>query len=232
MSDVSTDMVWIPLESNPDVMNVFLHELGVPKKVQVVDVYSLDPEMLALVPQPALALLLLFPCDDKYEQHKSQQEKEIRERGQEISSKLYFLKQYVHNACGTIALIHSIANLDSIELGDGHLKQFLDDSKNLSPEKRGELLQKCEGIINTHKDVASTGQTAPPDLYEPVPYHFVAFVHKDGCLYELDGRKEFPVNHGKSSEETFLHDAAEVCRTYMSRNPENVNFTVVAITAE
>lgn len=66
----------------------------------------------------------------------------------------------------------------------------------------------------------------------PVLYHFVAFVQKEGCLYELDGRKAFPINLGPSSEETFLHDAASACHSYMTRNPENVNFTIVAVTAE
>lgn len=65
-----------------------------------------------------------------------------------------------------------------------------------------------------------------------MPYHFIAFVHKDGNLYELDGRKEFPINHGPSSDDTFLNDAAEACRKYMSRDPGNVNFTIVALTAE
>jgi Ubiquitin carboxyl-terminal hydrolase, family 1. len=46
-----------------------------------------------------------------------------------------------------------------IELGDGHLKQFLDQSKALNPEERGELLEKAEGIINTHKELALEGQT-------------------------------------------------------------------------
>lgn len=42
---------------------------------------------------------------------------------------------------------------------DGHLKQFLDDSVSLSPEERGELLQKAEGIINAHKEIGREGQT-------------------------------------------------------------------------
>jgi ubiquitin carboxyl-terminal hydrolase L3 len=46
-----------------------------------------------------------------------------------------------------------------IQLEDGHLKQFLDDTKTLNPEDRGDLLQKAEGIINTHKELALEGQT-------------------------------------------------------------------------
>lgn len=30
--------------------------------------------------------------------------------GQEVSDKVYFMKQFVGNACGTVALIHAIAN--------------------------------------------------------------------------------------------------------------------------
>ena len=60
----------------------------------------------------------------------------------------------------------------------------------------------------------------------------MAFVQKEGNLYELDGRKAFPINLGPSSPDTFLQDAALACRNYMKRNPENVNFTVVAVTAE
>jgi ubiquitin carboxyl-terminal hydrolase L3 len=50
-------------------------------------------------------------------------------------------------------------NVFRIVLEEGHLKQFLDDTKSLNPEDRGDLLQKAEGIVNTHKEVAQEGQT-------------------------------------------------------------------------
>lgn len=225
-------MSWLPLESNPDVMNKYLHNLGVPEKWQMVDVYGLDSDLLATVPRPVLAVLLLFPCSDKYDEHKAIQEAEVSEKGQTVSDNVYYLKQVVTNACGTIALIHSVANnADEIQLGDGHLKQFLDDSQALNPDEKGELLQKADGIINTHKELALEGQTEAPDANDPVNFHFVAFVHKDGDLYELDGRKSFPINHGPTSSETLLEDAAKVCKQYMERDPEELHFTVVALTA-
>ncbi|XP_075230275.1 ubiquitin carboxyl-terminal hydrolase [Lycorma delicatula] len=225
-------MAWLPLESNPDVMNKFLTNLGLPNKWQVSDVYGLDSDALAVVPRPALALIMLFPSNDKYEEYKKQQEDEIKEKGQKVPDDIYFLKQYVHNACGTIALIHSVANnLDQIRLGDGHLKQFLDDSIPLNPEKRGELLQNALGIINTHKEIAQEGQTEAPEPTDPVNFHFVAFVHKDGDLFELDGRKEFPINHGSTTPDNLLEDAAKVVRQYMERDPDDLHFTLVALTA-
>lgn len=224
-------MSWLPLESNPDVMNKYLQSLGVPATWQIVDVYGLEPELLSTVPQPVIAVLLLFPTSDKYEEHKAQQEEELKNSGNEVSDKVYYLKQVVSNACGTIALIHSVANnTDKIDLKDGDLKQFLQDSLEMSPEERGKKLLEAEGIINTHKEVAQEGQTEAPDCNEPVNYHFVAFVNKEGILYELDGRKSFPVNHGKTSAETLLQDAAKVCHGFMERDPEELHFTVVALT--
>lgn len=225
-------MAWLPLESNPDVMNKFLVHLGMPNKWQVSDVYGLDSDALAVVPRPALALIMLFPSNDKYEEYKKQEEEEIKGKGQKVDEDLYFLKQYVHNACGTIALIHSVANnLDQIQLGDGHLKQFLDDSMSLDPEKRGEMLQNALGIINTHKEIAQEGQTEAPEPTDPVGYHFVAFIHKNGCLYELDGRKAFPINHGPTTPDNLLEDASKVVQKYIQREPDDLHFTLVALTA-
>lgn len=46
-------------------MNTLLEKAGVPPNVKVVDVYSLDADMLAFVPQPVAALLLLYPYNSK-----------------------------------------------------------------------------------------------------------------------------------------------------------------------
>ena len=37
-------------------------------------------------------------------------QQETENEGQKISSSVYFIKQTIGNACGTIALIHAVAN--------------------------------------------------------------------------------------------------------------------------
>ena len=49
---------------------------------------------------------------------------------QKISEDIYYMKQTISNACGTVAMIHSVANnLDVIDLQNGILKDFLEATK-------------------------------------------------------------------------------------------------------
>ncbi|CAH2102720.1 unnamed protein product [Euphydryas editha] len=219
----------IPMESNPEVMNKFLQKLGVPSNWGIVDVMGLEPEILSLVPKPVVAVTLLFPISDAYEQYKQKEENDILSKGQEVSSNLFYMKQNIRNACGTVALVHGVANnTDKIQLNDGPLKTFLEEAKELDANARGALFLKSESIINAHKELAQEGQTNAED---PVNHHFITFVNIDGILYELDGSKAFPINHGKTTPDSFLEDAANICKKFMARDPEEVRFTVVALAA-
>ncbi|MGH0155271.1 UNVERIFIED_CONTAM: hypothetical protein FKN15_028763 [Acipenser sinensis] len=46
---------------------------------------------------------------------------------------------------------------------------------------------------------------------------------------EFDGCKPFPIVHGTTTEDMFLENAAEVCKEFMARDPDELRFTVVAL---
>uniref|UniRef100_A0A803SRI2 Ubiquitin carboxyl-terminal hydrolase n=2 Tax=Anolis carolinensis TaxID=28377 RepID=A0A803SRI2_ANOCA len=261
----------------------------------------MDPELLSMVPRPVCAILLLFPVTEKYETFRTEEENKIKAEGQEVKPTVYFMKQTISNACGTIGLIHAIANnRDKITFeADSSLKKFLDDSVHMNPEERAKFLETYEAIRVTHESSAHEGQTessssllpspsspqlqyfshckmkasslrrsasltlvrcdnvAPvkatsppvclqrwrptiplsaiglhcvaPSIDEKVDLHFIALVNVGGILYELDGRKPFPINHGQSSDDTFLEDAIEVCKKFMERDPDELRFNAIAL---
>ncbi|XP_074028186.1 ubiquitin carboxyl-terminal hydrolase isoform X2 [Leptinotarsa decemlineata] len=220
-----------PLESNPDFMSL----VGVPDRYKIVDVYGLDSDALAWIPRPVLAMILLFPCSEKYYEHVKKEKELVEDRGQAITPSLWFMKQKVSNACGTIALIHSLANnADRIELNDGIFKKLLEECAEKTPEERGEMLSSAGSgseafkLISAHQELAMEGQTEV-NPNEQVNHHFIAFIEKDGELYELDGRKEFPINHGPTTKDTFVEDAARVCKAFIERDSEDINFTIMAL---
>ena len=47
-------------------------------------------------------------------------------------------------------------------------------------------------------------------------------------LWELDGCKAFPIDHGPTSPATLLRDAACVARAFMA-STESLNFTLLAL---
>jgi len=228
----SGNVRWVPLESNPEVLNRFMRKLGVPSDWELVDVYGLDPELLAFLPSPVVAMILLFPINEKYETYRKHEEEEVNIKGQEVSPKVYFMKQTIGNACGTVALLHSILNnKDHIPFDgcNGRLQKFLESTSNMRPDEIAKFMETDPSICSVHEETALEGQTEAPSSQERTNLHFVSIVHRDGSLYELDGRKPFPINHGPSSDETFLNDAAVVCKKFMERDPNELHFSMLAL---
>lgn len=223
---------WLPLESNPDVMNKCLKNLGVPENWGISDVISLDEELMDMVPTPSLAILLLFPISAKYAEFWEKNEESMKAKPSEGEG-VYYMKQTVRNGCGTVALIHAVANNESrLNLKpDSVVRKFLDSTKNLSPEEKGKYLEQDIDISTVHESSAQEGQTEAPNLDDDVNLHFIALVKVNDKLFELDGRKSGPIVHGITSEDTFVKDAFKVCREYMQRDPDNLNFTVLTFGA-
>ncbi|EES07525.1 hypothetical protein BDA96_04G317200 [Sorghum bicolor] len=222
---------WIPLEANPDVMNQFIWGLGVPEgDVQFCDVYGLDDELLAMVPQPVLAVLFLYPLTslDEEEKEESSASATSTTRGKELSKKVYFTKQTVGNACGTVGVIHAIGNAKSqIKLVEGsYFEKFYKQTADMDPIQRATFLEEDDEMEDAHSVAASAGDT---DANVDVNEHFVCFSCVDGELYELDGRKSQPTSHGPSSPETLLQDAAKVIKARIAENPNSMNFNVMAL---
>lgn len=208
-----------------------MKQCGVTEAYQLVDVYGLDQEMLAMLPKKVKAFILLFPCTENYETHRRQEDEELKGK-QAANPDLFYMRQTLHNACGTIALFHAILNnLKDIEVKDGPLKAFFEKAKGLTPEERGKLLEQDQDLIGIHQSLAREGQTEAPGEDEKVLFHYAALTAVNNELFELDGRKNFPVSHGKTSEDSFLTDAAAVCKKFMERDEKELRFTVMAIAA-
>lgn len=106
----------------------------------------------------------------------------------------------------------------------------MDLTRPLTPVERGNILEADSAFTDVHQELALEGQTAAPNIEDRVNHHFIAFIHKDGELYELDGSKSSPVKHGPTTEDDLLQDAAKICKEFMARDPEEVRFTVIALT--
>ncbi|XP_060771828.1 ubiquitin carboxyl-terminal hydrolase isozyme L1 isoform X2 [Neoarius graeffei] len=214
-------MEWKPMEINPEMLNKVLSKLGVKPDWRFVDVLGLEDDAITGVPTPCCALMLLFPLTQQHEEFRSKQ-------SVDPCKDVYFLSQTVVNSCGTVGLLHAVANnQDKLSFGASTLKKFLDETAGLSPDERAKQLEQNKAIQAAHDDVAAEGQCRPEA--DKVNFHFITFVNVNGQVHELDGRLKGPVNHGETNPNSFVMDAAKVCRGFTEREKGEVRFSAVAL---
>ncbi|XP_063777090.1 ubiquitin carboxyl-terminal hydrolase isozyme L1 isoform X2 [Pseudophryne corroboree] len=213
----------------PELVQGVVHLLdkgGANPTWKFVDVLCFEDEYLKSLSHPICAVLLLFPLTSQHEEFRKKQNEDLK--GKEPDPKVYFIKQTITNSCGTIGLLHAAANnQDKLSFGDGSaLKDFLNKSADASPNDRAKLLEKNEALRSAHNSVAAEGQCRVDD---DVHFHFVVFTAVNGHLYELDGLTPQPIDHGSTSEKSFLKDAAKICHDYTVREKGEVRFSAVAL---
>lgn len=189
-SKMSTERSVVPLESNPEVFTSFAHNLGLDETHEFADIYSLtDPDLLAFVPRPVKALILLFPLNEVFEAEKGLKTSEKSESIPGDQSQLIWFKQTIRNACGLYGLLHSLASNKELLKSDSVLLKFLESNPRNSGQYADDIADDFVVSISEQNEKSfQQGQTQAPEDGE-VDFHFITFVSHNGKVYELDGRR-------------------------------------------
>jgi len=240
--DVPSNMKrFVPLENNPEVMSSLMHQLGLSNSVGFHDVYSIDdPELLAFVPRPVYALLLVFPVSETYESFRRVEDQgKPPYNGSGPDEEVIWFKQTIGNACGLIGLLHAASNgpiTKFIEPGSD-FEDLLKQAIPLKPLARADLLYESKALEAAHQAAAEKGDTTAPSADEKVDLHYVCFVKtSDNNLWELDGRRIGPLKRGqlKPSEDVLSEMALELgVKSFLKREEEagggELRFSLVAL---
>jgi ubiquitin carboxyl-terminal hydrolase L3 len=230
---------FVPLESNPEVFDELIHSMGVSKSVSWHDVFSIDePELLAMIPRPVFALVLTFPVSDTYEKYRIEQDRNVGDyqtiSGTSEEDAIWF-KQTIGNACGTMALLHAMANglpNEYIE-PDSAIDKLVKEAAPLNVQRRVELLENSQDLESHHRAVATKGATEAPPAEAKVEHHYLCLTRapKSGNLYELDGRRKGPIDHGPLNKDLDLlsEKPLELVKEFLQRESGSASFSILAL---
>ncbi|KZP21034.1 peptidase C12, ubiquitin carboxyl-terminal hydrolase 1 [Athelia psychrophila] len=235
---------WIPLESNPEVLNSWANAAGlVESQTQFEDVYGLDPELLQMVSQPAKAVILLFPISEGLEAKRKEEEAKITAGDHTpVDPTVIWIKQTIPNACGTIGLLHALLNSDVTFVPNSPLAQFTEECKGKTPEERAKILETTPLFADIHARAASSGQTSVPENLD-TNLHFTCFVLAPDAearstglgsaagasmrLIELDGRRSGPTDRGPCTD--LLTDVAKIVKEVYVSQSSSMQFSMMSL---
>ncbi|KAJ0183721.1 hypothetical protein K1T71_000144 [Dendrolimus kikuchii] len=187
---------WCLIESDPGVFTQLIRKFGA-KGAQVEELWTIEDGIFEHL-RPVHGLIFLF----KYLQHEEPSGPVVTDNRLE---KIYFSKQVINNACATQAVISLLLNCNHPDIDIGpELTKLKEFSMSFDPKMRGLTLSNSQTIRSAHNSMAQQ------PLFEFDPkmatkddeaYHFIGYMPIDGRLYELDGLREGPIDHGAIAPE-------------------------------
>lgn len=181
---------WPPLESDPEIFTEYSRKIGTSDTLSFGELYSLDYKELQIqaIETPIYAVIV------SYEESKEPELKKENFKPQTYVP--FYMKQteVLDNACGIIAMLHSIGNnLQNANLQENSiLYNYFDRNNTKSSEERAKDLENYQEFKDVHGEYASLGQSAHCEDQSDVKNHYVTFICHQGNLVELDGLIDGP----------------------------------------
>ncbi|XP_064633428.1 ubiquitin carboxyl-terminal hydrolase BAP1-like isoform X2 [Lineus longissimus] len=195
---------WLELESDPGLFTLLLEDIGV-RGVQVEEIYDLQKALEG----PVYGFIFLFKwIEERRARRKIIQEQESFVMDDQIVTNMFFAKQVIPNSCATHALLSVMLNCNTLPLGDT-LTKLKDFCKDMGPEEKGHAIGNMPDLAKAHNSHARSEQRFIPEKEKQQgisttktaeAFHFVSYVPINGRLFELDGLKPYPIDHGPWGE--------------------------------
>ncbi|CAG0890244.1 unnamed protein product [Cyprideis torosa] len=197
---------WLELESDPGLFTLLVEDFGV-RGVQVDEIYDIKSDLET----PVYGFIFLFKWNEaRRARRKAREEaKELNYvKEEEIVNNMFFAHQIVANSCATHALLSVLLNVQGLSLGP-ILTKLKNHTHGMAPEDKGHSIGNTAELAAAHNQHVShqarrivplpAGSTVVMSDTEET-FHFVSYVPINGRVFELDGLKEFPIDHGPWNE--------------------------------
>ena len=159
------------------------------------DLYSLDSAALSEF-QPIHALVFLFKWVGGSEGPSSGGQYDADFPG-------FFAHQVVNNACATLAVMNAIGNIPDLPKSE-QLNDLINFTVGMDPQTRGMVVTSADWLREAHNSLSPPAAISLDGLGLPKTqedaYHFIVYLPFMGGVYELDGLKPNPVQHGPYEE--------------------------------
>ncbi|XP_004419847.1 PREDICTED: ubiquitin carboxyl-terminal hydrolase BAP1 [Ceratotherium simum simum] len=209
---------WLELESDPGLFTLLVEDFGV-KGVQVEEIYDLQSKCQG----PVYGFIFLFKwIEERRSRRKvSTLVDDTSVIDDDIVNNMFFAHQLIPNSCATHALLSVLLNCSDVDLGPT-LSRMKDFTKGFSPESKGYAIGNAPELAKAHNSHARPEPRHLPEKQNGLSavrtmeaFHFVSYVPITGRLFELDGLKVYPIDHGPWGDDEEWTDKAR--RVIMER---------------
>ena len=229
---------WFELESDPGLFTLLLEDFGV-KDVAVEEVYDISEKPSG----PVYGFVFLFRWNGKGRRRKGTLAEDTYVDKPSIVNNMFFANQVMPNSCATHALLSVLLNCDGIELGP-RLTEMKEFCRGLDPETKGYTIASSLHLARSHNRYATSSQPSGKKqsqqrpifagrIYEADTFHYVSYVPIGDRLFELDGLKPGPIDHGPwGNHEEWTDLFLRVISDRIADANSDIHFSLMAVVVD